>query len=189
MEPPVQIAFRNVPHSEALEEVIRERASHLATHFDRVVHCHVVLDVPHRHHQHGNAQQVRLDLKVPGGEIVVSREAGPHADCPDLYAAVRDAFDAAERQVEEHVRKRLRHDVKTHEPPAHARVRQVFAEEGYGFLTTADGRDIYFHRNALRDGTFDRLQIGAEVTFVEEDGDKGPQASTVRPVGRHNHHP
>ena len=101
--------------------------------------------------------------------------------------AIQHAFDAIRRRLEAHVR-RMRNEVKSHETPPLARVARLFAEEGYGFLETADGREVYFHRNAVLNGDFAHLQVGTEVSFVEESGDRGPQASTLRLTGRHNHH-
>jgi cold shock CspA family protein len=73
----------------------------------------------------------------------------------------------------------MRGDVKRDIAPERGRVAKLIAEENYGFIESPDGREIYFHRNSVLDGAFDRLKVGAEVRFVEEDGDKGPQASTV----------
>jgi len=88
------------------------------------------------------------------------------------------------RQLEDYVRMQ-RVDVKKHEPTPHARVARIFPQQDYGFLRTPDEREVYFHRNSVIDADFDHLNLGDEVTFVEEQGDKGPQASTVKPVGRH----
>jgi ribosomal subunit interface protein len=188
MDLPVQITFHNMSPSESIEAAIREKAAKLTEFFDRIVHCRVVIDVPHKHHERGNLYQVKIDLKVPGREIAVTREAGAHAACKDIYVAIRDAFSAAVRQMEDHIRKGLRHDVKQHEPVPYGRVSRLFPDEGYGFLRTPDGREVYFHKNAVLNGDFQRLQPGTEVSFVEEPGEKGPQASTVKPVGRHGHH-
>jgi len=186
MQTPLQIAFRGLEGSEATRGLIEEKVVWLEQYYDRITGCRVVVEAPHRHHRHGNQYLVRIDLKVPAGEIVVNREPPQRSESRDLVVAIRDAFDAARRKLEEHVR-RHRQEVKNHEPPPHARVSQLFAEEDYGFLTTADGREVYFHRRAVLNGGFDELAVGSEVSFVEEAGDKGPQASTVRPVGRHNH--
>jgi cold shock CspA family protein len=87
------------------------------------------------------------------------------------------------RRLEDHSR-RQRGSVKTHEGPPQARVSRLFPEEGYGFLETPDGAEIYFHRNSVLGAGFDRLEIGAEVRYVMEQGEKGPQASTVIIVGK-----
>src|SRR4030067_658036 len=115
-------------------------------------------------------------MPVPGSELVVKRE--PHED---LYVAIRDAFDAARRQLEEHVR-RQREAPKTEtarEAPAYARVARLLSAQDHGFLETHDGREVYFHRNSVLNGGFDRLKVGVEVRYTEELGEKGPQASTV----------
>ena len=90
------------------------------------------------------------------------------------------------RELEDYVRE-LRGDVKTHDPLPHAKVSELFPMEDYGFIKTHEGRRLYFHRNSVLDGRFDELDIDSEVSFVEELGDKGPQASTVRLAGRHHH--
>jgi cold shock CspA family protein len=105
-----------------------------------------------------------------------------HAVDEDLYVAIRDAFDAARRRLEDYAG-RQRGAVKSHEERHRARVSRLFPEEGYGFLATPDGREIYFHRHSVLHPGFDRLAIGTEVRFVEESGEKGPQASTVAIAG------
>jgi cold shock CspA family protein len=101
--------------------------------------------------------------------------------------AVRDAFDAVRRQLEDHVRRR-RGDVKTHDAPSHGRVASLFAERDYGFIEASDGSEVYFHRNSVVGGGFDKLAVGDEVrfSFHAEEGEKGPQASTVVAVGKHH---
>jgi len=186
MKLPLQVAFHNLPHSEAIEDEVREKADKLDEFCDQIMRCRVVVEVPHQHHEHGNFYQVRIDLTVPGEEIVINREAPEHVPYRDVQVAIRDAFDAARRKLEDYVR-RHRHDVKAHELAHHAKVRQFYPEEDYGFLETPDGREIYFHRHSVLHGHFDDLRVGTEVTFVEEAGKKGPQASTVTLVGRHHH--
>ncbi len=178
MRLPLQLSVRNMSLSEAAEADIREKAARLDSFYDQVMGCRVIIEVPHRHHHKGVLYNVRIDMTVPGSELVIKRE--PHED---LYVAIRDAFDAARRQLEDFARRR-RGDVKTHEAPSHARVTKLFAE--YGFLETPDGREIYFHRNSVLDGGFDRLKTGAEVRFSEEEGEQGPQASTVALIGKHH---
>jgi cold shock CspA family protein len=186
MKLPVHIAFHNMPHSEAVEDVIRAKVEKLDEFCGQIIGCRVVVEVPHKHHERGNFYQVRIDLTVPGEEIAINREAPEHTPYRDVQVAIRDAFDAARRKLEDYVR-RHRRDVKAHEPPPHARVRELFPEQGYGFLETPDGREVYFHRHSVLHGHFDELKVGTEVTFVEEAGEKGPQASTVKIVGRHGH--
>ena len=119
---------------------------------------------------------------VPGAELVVGRAPDEDAVHRDLYAAIDDAFDAAGRVLQDHARRR-RGDTKAHEQERHARVSKLFLDEGYGFLETPEGDEVYFHRNSVLHRAFVRLQIGTDVRFVEEVGERGMQASTV--VVRH----
>lgn len=184
MRLPLQIAFHNLPPSDEIEAKIREEAERLDEFHDRIMSGSVVVDVPHRHHQEGNLYQVRIDLRVPGDEIVVRLDKAKHAEYRDLDIAIRDAFDEARRQLEDRVRIE-RGQVKAHEALPHARVARLVQEGDYGFLATPDGREIYFHKHSVLDGGFPELEVGTEVRFVEEQGEKGPQATTVQPVGRH----
>jgi cold shock CspA family protein len=186
MKPPVQITFHNLPPSEEIESKIRVEAERLNGFFERISSCRVVVDVPHRHHREANDYQLRINLKVPGREILVSHEPVEPGDRRDIDVMIRDAFDEARRQLEDYARM-LRRDVKARDAAAHARVVRLFPEGGYGFLETPDGREVYFHRNSVLGGGFAQLEVGREVAFTEEQGDKGPQASMVRPVGRHGH--
>jgi ribosome-associated translation inhibitor RaiA/cold shock CspA family protein len=177
MQLPVQITFRNVPRSNAVEAKIRERASKLDTYYDRITGCHVTVEAPHRHHHQGKLFQVGIELVLPGTELVVNRAAQEHHAHEDVFVAVRDAFDAARRQLEDYAR-RQRADTKVHPEPTHGRVSRLFPE--YGFIATPDDREIYFHRNSVLGDAFDNLAIDTPVRFAEEEGEEGPQASTVR---------
>jgi ribosomal subunit interface protein len=176
MQLPLQITARDISLSEAAEADIRAKAANLETYYDGVMGCRVVVEGPGRHHRKGPFT-VRIDLSVPGAELVVDRQADE-----DLYVAIRDAFDAARRRLEDYAR-RQRGAVKSHEESHRAWVNRLFPGEGYGFLETPDGREIYFHRHSVLHPGFDRLAIGTEVRFVEEPGEKGPQASTVAIAG------
>jgi len=109
MQIPLQITVRGIEHSDALETHIRDKANKLEEFFDHITSCRVVVEVPHKHHHQGKQFNVRLDIGVPGSEIVVNRD---HAE--DVYVALRDAFDAAKRKIEDYARK-IRGDVKKHE--------------------------------------------------------------------------
>jgi len=110
MQVPLQITIRGIEHSDALEKHIRDRADRLDEFFERITSCRVVVEVPHKHHHQGKEFNVRLDIGVPGSEIVVNHD---HAE--DVYVALRDAFDAADRRIEDYARK-IRGDVKAHQP-------------------------------------------------------------------------
>jgi len=163
--------------------------------------CRVAIEVPHRHHRKGSSYHLRIDLTVPGEEIVVKRQPSlSHrvqqlgqseikkqlelkTQHKNLRRAINDAFKAAGRRLQDYAR-RQRGDVKSHAPLRLARVSKILPDEGYGFLTSEDNRGIYFHKNSVLNRAFSRLKVGTVVGFLEEQGEKGPQASTVRIVGR-----
>lgn len=116
MQTPIQITFRQMAPSPAVEERIRERAAELERFYDRIVRCHVVVHAPHRSHHQGTLYHVSIDMMVPGADIVVNRGAAVDHAHEDVHVAVRDAFDAARRQLEDHAR-RHRGQVKTHAAP------------------------------------------------------------------------
>ncbi len=178
VEIPPSITVRNVSLSEAAKSNILKRAKKLDSFYNRITSCRVVVDAPHRHHSKGMLYNIRIDLTVPGAELVVKREPRK-----DLYVAIRDAFDAARRQLKDFAF-RQRGDVKTHEAAPHGRVSKLFPKQGYGFIESPDGLEIYFHKNSVLNAGFDRMKIGTEVRYVEEPGEHGPQASTVMIIGK-----
>jgi ribosomal subunit interface protein len=181
MKHPLQITVRNMSLSDAAKAAIHEKAAKLDAVDERIIGCRVLVELPHKHHHQGALYNVRIDLTVPGAELVVKRE--PHED---LYVAIRDAFDAARRQLRERRKQTLNDVVPREAPQPEARVTRIFPIEGYGFLETADGREIYFHRNSVVHDGFNHLEVGAHVRYVEAEGEKGPQASTVVVTSR-NH--
>ena len=183
MQLPVQISFRGMEPSDAVEAKIRERVGKLDRFYDRTMGCRVVVESPHRRHHQGKLFHVRIDLTVPGGELAVTREPAEHHAYEDVFVAIRDAFDAAQRQLEDYAR-RQRGDLKAHAELPSGRVAKLFPDEGYGFIETASGAEVYFHKNSVLDSAFPRLKVGSDVEFVEEQGDKGPQASTVRVIDK-----
>jgi cold shock CspA family protein/ribosome-associated translation inhibitor RaiA len=184
MQVPLQIVFKNLDRSKAVVARIKEHVAWLEEFYRGIISCRVLVEEPHKHHRTGNLFHVRISLRVPDEELVVSRDRTLHMAHKDAYVAIRDAFDDARRLLEDYIRRR-RVEVKTDQRPPHAFVARLVREDGgYGFIHTEDGREIYFHsRSVLNDG-YDRLEVGAEVRFTEEMGEEGPQASTVEIVGR-----
>ena len=188
MQLALQITFRHMDSSDAVAARIRERSEKLERFFDRIVSCRVVVECQHPRRQQGNLFRVRVDLKVPGGEIVVGRDPEAHHAHEDVYVAVRDAFDATRRLLEDHVRQG-RGDVKLHAVPDHGRIARLLPDRDCGFiLSAADSSEIYFHRNSVTNGGFEKLAVGDEVRFVVQDSEsaEGSQASTVVPLGKHH---
>jgi cold shock CspA family protein/ribosome-associated translation inhibitor RaiA len=176
---PPEIAFRNVEPTEALRALIEEGIDSLEKVHPRLVSCRVMIEEGARGFPH-----VRLDIGIPGSEIVVHEQPPVDAQNREVALAVREAFDIARRQLREH-RRRLSLDSKRRELPPHGRiVRLVMDAPGdrYGFLLTGDGRQVYFHENAVREIDYDELEEGMEVRYVEAGGKEGPQASVVAPL-------
>jgi ribosomal subunit interface protein len=181
MKLPLEVTFRNLDRSAAVEASVREHAERLDRFFPDIMSCRVAVEASHKHHHKGNLYTVRVDLTVPDAEIVASRGPGNNHAHEDVYVAVRDAFEAVRRQLEDYARRRRR-EVKHHEESARARVVEILPEAGFGTLETPDGRQVYFHENSVLGGGFAHLQVGSEVRYAEEAGERGPQASTVHPV-------
>jgi cold shock CspA family protein/ribosome-associated translation inhibitor RaiA len=196
--PPV-ITIRGIREKEMIDAEVRKRLEKLRTFCSSIVSARVLVELAERHRRHGNRYRVRIDLTVPGEEIVVAHEAGARPDAraraagtirkqdesaredKDPAIAIRKAFTAAGRRLQDYVR-RQRGTVKRHSPAPEGRVVRMFPQKGYGFLAADDGHEVYFHEHSVLGGLFGDLAVGARVTFVEEPGDRGPQASTVRPA-------
>jgi ribosomal subunit interface protein len=179
MQLPLQITFHGVQHSDAIEQYVREKAEKLETFDPRITGCRVAIELPHRHSQSGEHFRVRIDITRPGAEVVSERVPEKNDAYADVYAAIDAAFDDAGRRLKDFVQ-RQRGNVREHERSRHAAVAKLFPNEGYGFLQTAEGEELYFHRNAVLDGAFERMKVGSRVRFVEDDENvPGPHASTV----------
>jgi len=194
---PLQISFRNMKVSEVVDARIREEVAKLETFYKSIMRCRVVVELPHRHRQKGDLYHVRIDMTVPGAELVIKREPSlhaslrksdaekqvksyePHAAHTDVFVVVRDAFKEARRQLQDYAH-RMRGQTKAHVPQSAGRVSRLFPEDGYGFLRSLEGNEIYFHKNSVLHNEFNSLTIGTRVAFHEEMGEKGVQASTVR---------
>jgi ribosomal subunit interface protein len=183
---PLQITFKDMDPSPAVEARVRSKVAELERFFSNVSRCHVVVQAPHRRHRKGRLYEVTVHLTVPPRhEIVTGREGRDNPAHEDVYVAIRDAFDAAVRRLEDHAR-RLRGAVKAHEPAAHGRVVRLLPD--HGFIETSDGQEVYFHSNSVVERGFDALEVGSDVRLViaEEESPKGWQATAVHPIGKHH---
>jgi cold shock CspA family protein len=191
------ITFRGVERTSALESDILTRVRKLETYYPGIMGCAVLVALVQRHHEAGNRYHVRIDLTVPGEEIVVAHDAGLHATAQDIDAekltkvaesdperkharvAIREAFDIARHRLQDYAR-RQRGAVKTATRQARGRVSQLFPIDEYGYIEAEDGHEVYFQKSSALKDMFGRLAVGSAVSFVEEPGEKGPQASTVK---------
>ncbi len=183
MQVPLEISYRDVEKTDELENLIREKAAKLDQVCDRLTSCRVALERPQRSQTSGNPYRVRIDMRVPPGhELVATNDVHGGDMHHPLEKVVRDTFETAKRQLRALMEKQ-RGGVKTH--PAQetgAVIARLFAEQGYGFLRTPEGEEIYFHRNSVLNGGFEKLRVGTGVRYSSEPGEKGEQATTVQAV-------
>jgi cold shock CspA family protein len=183
METPVHIDFQGMNPSELLRDRVLKHVAGLEQRFGRITACRVVIKAPSEHHRTGGLYEINIRLSLPQGrEVDVGRTATAderHAD-PDF--AINDAFKRARRRLQDQSR-RLNGQVKAHEGQPIGTVTRL--DESFGFLEAADGHEIYFHKNSVLNDGFSCLVPGSRVTFFEESGEKGPQASTVKLLGHH----
>ncbi|OGT45842.1 MAG: ribosomal subunit interface protein [Gammaproteobacteria bacterium RIFCSPHIGHO2_12_FULL_41_20] len=170
----VQITTRDMFVSPALEDHLHKKAEKLNRYFDRITQCHVVIEVVQKHQHQGKLFNVRIDLLVPGKELVANHKCNT-----DVYVAIRDAFNAIQRQLESYARK-LHGRVKKHEEYMHGTIIKLFSEEGYGFIQGMNGDEYYFGMTNIAHPTFDQLIIGDTVRFIAETSNEGCQARRIK---------
>ncbi len=198
---PCEVTFRNLRPSPWIDSEVRKRVEKLTVFFGDIQSCRVLVEMPHRHHRGGNPFHVSVNLRTPGGEVDVTREAnlrGISADLAaqkwakalevegvrkDLHLVIRKAFDSVRRRLQDQVR-RQRGAVKVHNAQPSGRVIRWTPVDGFGTIEAEDGHEVYFHANSVLGAGAKRLRVGSEVTFAEERGQKGPQASTVKVLAR-----
>lgn len=186
MRVPLEMAFKHVEPSAAMESLIRERVQRLHRYAPRIISARIAVEAPHLSPTEEPLEyRVRLEVSIPGQNLVAVRNRDDNQRPQhDPYRAIREAFTALESQLKSRAG-RLRRGRHPRVGPPHAVVTQLHHGEDYGFLRTASGREVYFHRNSVLNDHFDDLEIGDEVRFEEREGLKGPQASTVQPIGTH----
>lgn len=187
MDAPLEIRFHNLDPSAAMETAIRERVEKLDRLYPRLTRCLVSVEAPHRQHRKGNQYEVHIDLWVPGAHLAVTREPHRPRDRyanPDVYTAMRDAFDVAERQLLDYKRQ-INGEVKVHNDFFHGQVVSIHPDRDHGFILTNTGTQLYFHRNSVMEGDMEDLSPGQAVHYVESAGDTGPTAAKVWPTAEH----
>ena len=185
MQTPVQIDFQGIDVSATTREAIEKHVAQLEQRCGRVTACRVVLKGPGEHHRTGGLYEVNIRLALPDGrEVDVSRTPKADERHSDLPFAINDAFKRARRRLQDQVR-RMQGQVKQHEGQPIGTVTRIDELGEFGIIKAADGHEVYFHRNSVFNNAFNKVSIGMRVTYAEEAGEKGPQASTVRLLGKH----
>lgn len=188
MQVPLEVTYRGVEKSDAIDTLIDEKVEKLEEVCDYINSCHIAIEKPHDRPSHGSPYRVRLDITVPPGhEIIAENNQSEGDQYQPLNAAVREAFDAARRQLRKLAKRQNESDkgrTTSASQETTALVVRVFRDEGYGFLKTLDGQEVYFHRNSVLLDDFDRIEVGTGVRCFVTQGDEGPQASTVKIVDK-----
>ena len=179
------IDFQGVQATPAVASAIGKHIFQLEQRWGRITASRVAIKSPSAHHRIGGLYEVHIHLSLPDGRSVdVARTPTADERNSDLTFAVDDAFRHARRQLQDQIR-RAQGRVKHHETSATGSIVSIDPSGEFGFLENREGQEIYFHRNSVLDGDFAHLTVGSRVTYVEEPGDNGAQASTVRLMGKH----
>lgn len=185
METPVQIDWHGGLTPAHVRDSVAAHIAGLEKRFGRITACRISVKPPTGHHRTGGPYEVAIHLALPNRrEVTVDRHANADERFADPQFAVNDAFKRVRRRLQDQVR-RMQGKVKAHDPAPLGEVVRIDRDGGFGFLCAPDGREIYFHGNSVLAGGFAKLEVGTRVAFAEEDGEKGPQASTVRIAGKH----
>ena len=185
METPIQVNFQNMTSTEHVRDAIATHVAGLESRFGRITACRVNVKAPSDRHRTGGLYEVHIHLVLPDDrEVNIGHTPKEDERHSDLSFAINDAFHRARRILQDQVR-HMQNQTKSHDNAPLGTVSQLEPIDGFGMLRTIDGREIYFHRNSVLNDAFSKLKIGTRVIFSEEVGNKGPQASTVRILGKH----
>jgi len=189
MRTPLEISFHGISRSESIEEIIRSDVAKLERLCDRLISCHVGVKLDQHSSVSGNPFRVRVEMRVPPGHtLVVTNTSGVKEAADDLVTTVKNTFKSAHRRLRQLVEKQ-QGAMKSHpRQEIGGIIVKMFSREGYGFLRSLDGEEIYFHQNSVVNDQFDQLDPGTGVSFTTELGDKGLQASSVQVIAKSPEH-
>ena len=179
MRRPLQITFQDIPNDPLARELIEEKVAKLEMVSPDLQGVRVVVGAPHQRHRARNRFTVRVEMTVPGRELIRSRAQGDHPATENLFVAIREAFQTAERQLVSFRRNRFESLRAPQVRRPAGRIIRIFSYEGFGFLLSEDGREVYFEKGAVAKNQFAALQVGQWVHFAEAEGQAGPRASRV----------
>ncbi|HWV53441.1 HPF/RaiA family ribosome-associated protein [Pseudorhodoplanes sp.] len=187
MQVPLEIAFHNAEHSDWAENEIRNHVARLEDIYKRLTSCRVRVDQRANNAQQSIPPVVRIEIGLPGHKDIVVSHEPEHLlrkyQRPDLHKAINEAFRIAERQLSAFKERMSNHTAGLNHEASNeflGQIADILPERDHGFLMTKEGGMLYFHRNAVLVGSFDRLKRGDAVSYVEETGDTGPIATKVR---------
>jgi cold shock CspA family protein/ribosome-associated translation inhibitor RaiA len=184
MQTPAQIELEGVAATPQLRASIDQHIAELESRFGRLTAGRVVVRGPGDRHRTGGQYQVSIRLALPDGrEVNIARTPKQDERYADLAFAVDSAFKRARRRLQDQARL-MQGQIKQHEGQPTGTVVRIDPSGEFGFIENADGQEIYFNCNSVVDGA-SNIAPGTRVSYVEEAGEKGPQASTVKILGKH----
>jgi cold shock CspA family protein len=185
MQTPVEMEFQEMAVNPAARELVADHVKKLEQRYGRITACRIAVKGPGNRHQTGGLYDINIRLALPDGrEVNVGRTPKADERHSDLTFAINDAFKRARRRLQDNAR-RMSGMIKSHEGQPIGTVVRLDPAGEFGFLRSNDGKEIYFHRNSLLDGKFSELAVGSRVVFADAMGEKGPQATTVKLLGKH----
>lgn len=176
----LELSFHGMEPSETIKTKVREYVDKLQKRYSDITTWHVHINGPVR----GSGQfKVTVEARVPGAELAVGRKPGDINAHTDALVALRDSFAALERQLKKRRRQQYG-EVKVHEGKPQGQIASIFHDQGYGFVAVNDGRDVYFHKNAVLEPDFEELGVGdpVELTIAPDESPRGPQATSLRRI-------
>ena len=185
MQTPVEIEFQDMPDNSAVQEQVADQLKKLEARYGRITAGRIVIKGPGNRHQTGGLYDINIRLALPDGrEVNIGRTPKADERHSELAFAVNDAFKRARRRLQDNTRL-MEGRVKSHEGLPIGTVVRLDPAGEFGFIRSSDGEEVYFHRNSLLGGEFSELAVGSRVTFADEIGEKGAQATTVKLLGKH----
>lgn len=174
MQQPIQITFRDIPHSPAVTDRIRAKAEKLQKFSEFIISCHVIIEYSQKHQQQGQLYNVRLIVNLPEKRTL----AVNHHEDENMYIAIRDAFESMARKIEDTMQ-RIRGEVKIHPEKMQGKIVRLFYRDNFGFIEDYSGVEYYFNSDNIVHPKFSSLKEGDTVSFIHTVGDEGPCAHRV----------
>lgn len=185
MQTPVEIEFQEMTATPAVQEAITGQVKKLEQRYGRITACRIVVKGPGLRHQTGGLYDINIRMALPDGrEVNIGRTPKADERHSDLPFAINDAFKRARRQLQDSAR-RMEGAIKSHDVQPVGTVVRLDPGGEFGFLRSSDGEEVYFHRNSILGAKLSELDVGSRVVFSHELGEKGPQATTVKLLGKH----
>jgi len=173
------ISYQNLDHSPVVEDLVREHIEALEKRYDWIIGCKVTLYAAQKKKRHGRVLGVKLNLRLPGPDLSISREVAQGSAQDDLMLAVNRAFNAAGKATKKRKEMMGGIEVKHHPAVLHGEIVELEPELGHGWVRGDDGQLVYFQRDSLTANNWERLKTGTRLRFREMQGDKGPYATAV----------